>query len=88
MQGIVTYLELKDVLMIAEPGNIGNIPLVIIGAICREKGNPFEHPDTCNTNGVAYISFGQWVRFLLCHDSSLENSNSCFSCSSFVTCMV
>ncbi|KAG0611653.1 hypothetical protein M758_7G155600 [Ceratodon purpureus] len=42
-------------------GNIGNIPLVIIGAICREKGNPFEHPDTCNTNGVAYISFGQWV---------------------------
>ncbi|KAG0560135.1 hypothetical protein KC19_10G156700 [Ceratodon purpureus] len=42
-------------------GNIGNIPLVIIGAICREKGNPFEDPETCNTNGVAYISFGQWV---------------------------
>jgi len=42
-------------------GNIGNIPLVIIGAICREKGNPFEDSATCNTNGVAYISFGQWV---------------------------
>uniref|UniRef100_A0A7I4EJ33 Uncharacterized protein n=1 Tax=Physcomitrium patens TaxID=3218 RepID=A0A7I4EJ33_PHYPA len=43
------------------PGNIGNIPLVIMGAICREKGNPLEDPETCNTNGVAYISFGQWV---------------------------
>jgi predicted permease len=42
-------------------GNIGNIPLVIVGAICREKGNPFEDSETCNTNAVAYISFGQWV---------------------------
>lgn len=42
-------------------GNIGNIPLVIVGAICREKGNPFEDPESCNTNAVAYISFGQWV---------------------------
>jgi hypothetical protein len=57
---------------VAETGNIGNIPLVILGAICREKGNPFENPDTCNTNGVAYISFGQWVQFLLSHDLHLE----------------
>ncbi|CAM6032992.1 unnamed protein product [Sphagnum compactum] len=42
-------------------GNIGNIPLVIIGAVCRDKGNPFGDPDSCNSNGVAYISFGQWV---------------------------
>jgi hypothetical protein len=43
-------------------GNIGNIPLVIIGAICRDDGNPFGlDPETCNSDGVAYISFGQWV---------------------------
>ncbi|XP_024515184.1 protein PIN-LIKES 6 isoform X1 [Selaginella moellendorffii] len=42
-------------------GNIGNIPLVLVGAICRDKNNPFNDPDTCNTDGVAYISYGQWV---------------------------
>lgn len=43
-------------------GNIGNMPLVIIGAVCRDETNPFGlDPDICNTKGVAYISFGQWV---------------------------
>ncbi|KAH8971942.1 hypothetical protein BDL97_02G169400 [Sphagnum fallax] len=43
-------------------GNIGNIPLVIIGAICRPDDNPFgQDSETCNSEGVAYISFGQWV---------------------------
>lgn len=58
---------------IAGTGNIGNIPLVIVGAICREKGNPFEEPETCNTNAVAYISFGQWV----CNLTSLLRLRSC-----------
>ncbi|CAI7772115.1 unnamed protein product [Closterium sp. NIES-54] len=46
-------------------GNIGNIPLVLIGAICREKTNPFGTPTVCNESGVAYISFGQWVGALI-----------------------
>ncbi|KAL6132902.1 hypothetical protein ACLB2K_065141 [Fragaria x ananassa] len=40
-------------------GNIGNVPLVLIAALCRDTSNPFG--DTCSTNGTAYISFGQWV---------------------------
>jgi hypothetical protein len=44
-------------------GNIGNIPLVIVGAICRDSSNPFGDPAECSSNGVAYLSFGQWVRF-------------------------
>jgi hypothetical protein len=49
------------------PGNIGNIPLVIIGAICRaNEDNPFGmDPEACNSQGVAYISFGQWVCIIL-----------------------
>ncbi len=45
------------------PGNIGNIPLVIIGAICCDnEDNPFGmDPEASNSQGVAYISFGQWV---------------------------
>ncbi|KAK8637177.1 hypothetical protein V6N13_064603 [Hibiscus sabdariffa] len=42
-------------------GNIGNVPLVLIAALCRDTSNPFGDTDTCSTQGTAYISFGQWV---------------------------
>ncbi|KAJ7560645.1 hypothetical protein O6H91_04G138700 [Diphasiastrum complanatum] len=42
-------------------GNIGNIPLVLIGAVCGDQPNPFGSVSSCNNQGVAYISFGQWV---------------------------
>ncbi|XWS09536.1 hypothetical protein CRYUN_Cryun40dG0093100 [Craigia yunnanensis] len=42
-------------------GNIGNVPLVLIAALCRDASNPFGDTDTCSTKGTAYISFGQWV---------------------------
>ncbi|XP_059427993.1 protein PIN-LIKES 6 [Corylus avellana] len=42
-------------------GNIGNVPLVLIAALCRDKSNPFGDSETCSTDGTAYISFGQWV---------------------------
>lgn len=42
-------------------GNIGNIPLVLIAAVCGDDRNPFGDSATCNELGVAYISFGQWV---------------------------
>ncbi|XP_028808565.1 protein PIN-LIKES 6 [Neltuma alba] len=42
-------------------GNIGNVPLVLISALCRGQSNPFGDSDKCSTDGTAYISFGQWV---------------------------
>ncbi|KAH7677630.1 Membrane transport protein [Dioscorea alata] len=42
-------------------GNIGNIPLVLIAALCRDKTNPFGDSSQCSQDGNAYISFGQWV---------------------------
>ncbi|XWS13012.1 hypothetical protein CRYUN_Cryun36dG0001200 [Craigia yunnanensis] len=42
-------------------GNIGNVPLVLISALCRDTSNPFGDTETCSTQGTAYISFGQWV---------------------------
>jgi hypothetical protein len=54
--------EYLSLLFLTGTGNIGNIPLVIIGAICRPDDNPFgQDSETCNSEGVAYISFGQWV---------------------------
>ncbi|KAH9613192.1 hypothetical protein KSS87_018942 [Heliosperma pusillum] len=37
-------------------GNLGNIIIIIIPAICKEKGSPFGAPDVCHTNGMAYAS--------------------------------
>ncbi|KAL6337790.1 hypothetical protein AAG906_039754 [Vitis piasezkii] len=42
-------------------GNIGNVPLVLLTALCRDQNNPFGDVDTCTQQGTAYISFGQWV---------------------------
>ncbi|KAJ9544740.1 hypothetical protein OSB04_024447 [Centaurea solstitialis] len=42
-------------------GNIGNVPLVLIAALCRDKSNPFGDSAKCTQDGNAYISFGQWV---------------------------
>ncbi|KAJ6407622.1 hypothetical protein OIU84_011001 [Salix udensis] len=42
-------------------GNIGNVPLVLIAALCRDTSNPFGDSEKCSTDGTAYISFGQWV---------------------------
>ncbi|KAK1281980.1 hypothetical protein QJS10_CPB22g01531 [Acorus calamus] len=37
-------------------GNLGNILLIIVPAICKEKGSPFGDPDTCRTYGLTYVS--------------------------------
>lgn len=44
-------------------GNIGNVPLVLVAALCRDKANPFGDSDQCAQDGNAYISFGQWVGY-------------------------
>ncbi|XP_074308680.1 protein PIN-LIKES 3-like [Silene latifolia] len=37
-------------------GNLGNMIIIIIPAICKEKGSPFGAPDVCHTYGMAYAS--------------------------------
>ncbi|PIA26253.1 hypothetical protein AQUCO_09500017v1 [Aquilegia coerulea] len=37
-------------------GNLGNILLIIIPAVCKEKRSPFGDPDVCHKNGMAYAS--------------------------------
>ncbi|KAJ6946577.1 protein PINS [Populus alba x Populus x berolinensis] len=36
-------------------GNLGNILLVIVPAVCKEKGSPFGVSDVCTGNGMAYV---------------------------------
>ncbi|KAM7529485.1 hypothetical protein LguiB_032895 [Lonicera macranthoides] len=38
-------------------GNLGNLLLIIIPAICSEKGSPFGDHDVCATHGLSYSSF-------------------------------
>ncbi|CAL0313094.1 unnamed protein product [Lupinus luteus] len=38
-------------------GNMGNLPVVIMPAICDEKKGPFGSRDACHTRALAYASF-------------------------------
>ncbi|PUZ71297.1 hypothetical protein GQ55_2G303000 [Panicum hallii var. hallii] len=42
-------------------GNLGNIFLIIIPALCKEKGSPFGEPDVCQTYGLAYSSLSMAI---------------------------
>lgn len=42
-------------------GNLGNMLLIIIPAICKEKGSPFGDPDACHTFGLAYVSLSMAI---------------------------
>lgn len=37
-------------------GNLGNLPLIIIPAMCKERSSPFGDVDVCYRNGLAYAS--------------------------------
>ncbi|XP_059636423.1 protein PIN-LIKES 1-like isoform X2 [Cornus florida] len=42
-------------------GNLGNMLLIIIPAVCKEKGTPFGAPDVCHTYGLAYASLSMAI---------------------------
>ncbi|CAK7344179.1 unnamed protein product [Dovyalis caffra] len=44
-------------------GNTGNIPLAVVASVCHSSDAPFG-PD-CYGNGIAYVSFSQWVSVIL-----------------------
>ncbi|KAK7274031.1 hypothetical protein RIF29_15101 [Crotalaria pallida] len=47
-------------------GNLGNMPLIIIPAVCKEKGSPFGAPDVCSTYGIAYASLSLALGNIYC----------------------
>ncbi|CAK9321358.1 unnamed protein product [Citrullus colocynthis] len=50
------YLE-GLVIAASSSGNLGNLLLIIIPAICNEDGSPFGDRDTCTSLGLSYASF-------------------------------
>ena len=42
-------------------GNLGNLLLIIIPAICEENGNPFGDKNICSSRGLSYVSFSMAV---------------------------
>lgn len=43
-------------------GNLGNMPLIIVPAVCKEKSSPFGDKEICTRNGMAYASLSMAVR--------------------------
>ncbi|OWM68335.1 protein PIN-LIKES 7-like [Punica granatum] len=50
------YLE-GLVIATCSAGNLGNLMLIIVPAICKEKGSPFGNKEVCSTVGLSYASF-------------------------------
>ncbi|KAI7750228.1 hypothetical protein M8C21_027764 [Ambrosia artemisiifolia] len=42
-------------------GNLGSLPLIIIPAVCKEKGSPFGDPNVCHEYGMAYASLSMAI---------------------------
>ncbi|WJX91582.1 hypothetical protein P8452_73336 [Trifolium repens] len=42
-------------------GNLGNLPLIIVPAVCKQRDNPFGDVDTCHKNGLAYASLSMAI---------------------------
>ncbi|KAK9071491.1 hypothetical protein SSX86_010060 [Deinandra increscens subsp. villosa] len=42
-------------------GNLGNMLLIIVPAVCKEKGTPFGDSDTCSEYGMAYASLSMAI---------------------------
>lgn len=45
------------ILATCSSGNLGNLLLIIVPAICTEKGSPFGDHKICSSNGLSYSSF-------------------------------
>ncbi|KAJ1434095.1 Membrane transport protein [Sesbania bispinosa] len=42
-------------------GNLGNLPMIIVPAMCKEKDSPFGEPDLCYKYGMAYVSLSMAI---------------------------
>ncbi|KAF3778121.1 hypothetical protein EJ110_NYTH44122 [Nymphaea thermarum] len=50
-------VKLKGIVLgCCSAGNLGNLLLIIVPAICREKGSPFGDPSVCERYGLSYAS--------------------------------
>ncbi|XP_055961500.1 protein PIN-LIKES 7-like [Mercurialis annua] len=50
------YLE-GLVIATCSSGNLGNLLLIVVPAICNEKGSPFGDRETCKSVGLSYASY-------------------------------
>nr|GMC76855.1 protein PIN-LIKES 7-like [Ipomoea batatas]GMD12680.1 protein PIN-LIKES 7-like [Ipomoea batatas] len=50
------YLE-GIIIAACAAGNLGNLPLIIVPAICAEDASPFGDRATCSSLGLSYVSF-------------------------------
>lgn len=69
------YLQYLVVAMCAT-GNLGNIMVILIPAMCEEPGNPFGEKSACRTIGLSYASLSMAVS-LNYNVLVLTNNNSC-----------
>ncbi|KAL5987373.1 hypothetical protein ACLOJK_038538 [Asimina triloba] len=67
LEGLVKYLlwfSAFSVPLCAFLSNLGNLLLIVVPAMCKEKGSPFGDLDICNVNALSYASFSMAACFI------------------------
>ncbi|ONK64280.1 uncharacterized protein A4U43_C07F24030 [Asparagus officinalis] len=59
-------------------GNLGNLLLIIVPAVCSEEGNPFGDRNSCSIDSFSYVSFSMALGgfFIWTHSFSLIKKDS------------
>ena len=50
--------------LLTPAGNVGNLPMVLVAALCEDQTSPVAHavaPGRCYKLGIAYVVFAMWV---------------------------
>ncbi|XP_057533250.1 protein PIN-LIKES 3-like isoform X2 [Amaranthus tricolor] len=55
--------------------NLGNLPIIMIPALCKEKGTPFGDANVCHSNGMAYASLSMALGNLFCWSYVTSSGN-------------
>lgn len=67
-------------------GNMGNLPVVIIPAICDQKGGPFGAPDDCRNRALSYSFCSLAVMHSFLPLICFHHLNMYMILSSFINC--
>lgn len=51
-------------MVLAVAGNLGNLLLIIVPAVCEESNSPFGDKLTCSTNGQGLVSLSMAVNII------------------------
>jgi len=55
------WMTIWDLKCLISAGNLGNLPIILVPAVCKQSGSPFGDVNVCYKNALAYASLSMAV---------------------------